>query len=491
MIYEYFKLLARKYPEKPAIISGKQIVSYVELLDRIDSLSVGLAESGLKEGDAVAVLLPNSVEFITSILAILARNAIAVPINTRFQAAEVQYYLETSFACKVIHGNQSEELLESISSPIARLNLNKQSPVFANGVAVEDVSSDSKKLPAIYMYSSGSTGKPKRVTRTQGQLIAEYQALSATIELSDKDVILCTVPLYHAHGFCNCMLASLLSGGTLVLMEGDFNPRESVKLIEGQGITVYPAVPFMIKMIAEAFYPSKPDLSNVRLFFTAGAPLAKEISERFRYAFGKTVKQLYGSTETGAICINYDGDAANEESVGKPLKGLSVDILDENGDRLPVGAVGEVAIRSVAMTLQYDDLPTLTAECFRDGYYLSGDLGQIDSDGRLFIKGRKKLFINVAGNKVDPLDVEMFIKTHPKVRDVVVVGMPHPNYGEMVKAVVVADDGCTEEEIVALCEKQFAWYKVPKSVEFRSEIPRSPLGKILRKYLVDNTGEAV
>lgn len=491
MIYEYFKQIARNYPEKPAIISGKQVVNYAELLDRIDSLSGGLVESGVREGDAVAVLLPNSVEFVASILAIMACNAIAVPINTRFQAAEVKYYLETSSACKVIHGDKAEGLLESISSPIARINLNKQVLASADGLAIAGAAADSGEFPAIYMYSSGSTGKPKRVTRTQGQLMAEYQALADTIELSDKDVILCTVPLYHAHGFNNCMFAALMSGGTLVLMEGDFNPREAVKLVESYGATIYPAVPFMIKMIAESFYPSKPNLSSIRLVFTAGAPLAKEVSERFRNAFAKTVKQLYGSTETGAICINYDGDATTEESVGKPLKGIRVDILDENGELSSAGILGEVAVRSASMTRQYDGLPTLTEECFRGGYYLSGDLGVIDAEGRLFIKGRKKLFINVAGNKVDPLDVETVIKTHPKVREVVVLGMPHSNYGEMVKAVVVADEGCSEEEIVALCEQQFAWYKVPKKVEFRSEIPRSPLGKILRKHLIDNPGEVV
>lgn len=491
MIYEYFKLLARKYPDKPAVITGKLSVSYAELLDRIDIQSAWLADAGLKEGGSAAVLLPNSIEFISSIFAIMARKAIAVPVNTRFQAGEVKYYLDSSAADLVIHDNQSEELLQSISCSIQRVNLSTQPLASRSGRPVVNLPSAQNDVDSLYMYSSGSTGKPKRITRTQGQLMAEYQAFSSTIKLSDADIILCTVPLYHAHGFNNCMFSSLLSGGTLVLMEGEFKPREAVKQIETHKITIYPSVPFMIKMIAEAFYPVKPDLSSVRLFFTAGAPLAREVSERFRNVFGMDVKQLYGSTETGALSINFDGDAKNEESVGKPLNGISIDILDENGEQLPNGTIGEVAIRSPAMTRQYDDLPAMTAECFRDGYFLSGDLGLVDADGRLFIKGRKKLFINVAGNKVDPIDVETIISTHPKVREVVVVGVPHSNYGEMVKAVVVAEPGCTEEEIVALCEKQFAWYKVPKYVEFRTEIPRSPLGKILRKHLVDNHGEVV
>lgn len=485
MIYQSLQAIAGRNPDKPAVITGRATLSYAELLQRVQGTAARLAELKVQPGNAVAILLPNGIDFVVSCLATLARQAIAVPINTHFQEAEIKYYLDSSQAGLVVHEASAAQSLAGIAPSLAKLEMGETGapPMVTVPDAVADAS---ENAPAIYMYSSGSTGKPKRVTRTHGQLMAEYQALAASIALSDADRILCTVPLYHAHGFCNCLFAALFSGGTLVLMEGEFNPRVATRLIEAQRITLYPAVPFMFKMIAESFYPTKPDLSSLRLLFSAGAPLPLDVVRRFHKVFGLTPSQLYGSTETGAVAINYDNAEGTEESVGKPLQGIRIDVLDDDGQPLPAGALGEIAIASPAMTSRYDDLPEITAECFRLGYFLPGDLGFKDADGRVYIKGRKKLLINVAGNKVDPLDVEAIIKTHPKVRDVVVLGYPDPNYGEMVKAVVVADAGCTGEEIIALCGEQLAWYKVPKRVEFRSEIPRSPLGKILRKYLLDD-----
>lgn len=488
MIYPSFQAAVERAPDKPAVIAARDSLSYAELLQRIQSTVTRLEQLGVQPGDAVAILLPNGIDFVVFCLAILARKAIAVPISTRFQAEEVQYYLDSSQASLVIHGEMATDMLSGIAPALARLDIDAEAAQLTPGPE-QVIATASEDVPAIYMYSSGSTGKPKRVTRTHGQLMAEFQSLASTIALNDSDRILCTVPLYHAHGFNNCLLAALLSGGTLVLMEGEFSPREATRQLQTQRITIYPAVPFMLKMIAEAFYPAKPDLSSVRLLFTAGAPLPLAVADRFHEVFGLMPRQLYGSTETGAVAINYDGDQGAGESVGLPLDGIRIDILDEAGQPLPTGEVGEIAIASPAMTTRYDALPELTAECFQRGYFLPGDLGLKDAAGRIYIKGRKKLLINVAGNKVDPLDVEALIKTHPKVQEVVVLGCPDPNYGEMVKAVVVATADCTESEIVALCNQHLAWYKVPKRVEFRAEIPRSPLGKILRKYLQDDTIE--
>jgi long-chain acyl-CoA synthetase len=484
MIYSALKAAADRFPDKTAIIVGNTSVSYRELLERISVFTGVLQNAGIRQGDAVAILLPNGIDFAVTTFATFALNAVAVPINTRFQADEIKYYLDTSGSKLVVHTASTADVLAATAPQLPRIDAGSVASAGEAGFLQQNAAPGT---PAVYMYSSGSTGKSKRVTRTQGNLAAEYEALAATIGLTEQDRILCTVPLYHAHGFGNCLFAALLSGGTLVILEGEFNPRETAKQIAAQGITIYPAVPFMYKMMAEAFFASKPDLGSVRLFFSAGAALPLDVVRRFREVFAATIRQLYGSTETGAVAINFDGPDGAEESVGRPLVGVTVDILSEEGEPLPTGQMGEVAIKSPAMTAQYDGLPETTAECFRGGYFLPGDLGVKDDTGRISIKGRKKLLINVAGNKVDPLDVESVIKTDARVKDVVVLGRPHSNYGEMVKAVVVAEPGCTEQEIIDLCGRQLAWYKVPKVVEFRSEIPRSPLGKILRKYLQDET----
>jgi long-chain acyl-CoA synthetase len=339
--------------------------------------------------------------------------------------------------------------------------------------------------PAVYMFSSGSTGKSKRVTRTVGQIVREYEALAATVGLTSSEVILCTVPLYHAHGFGNAFMAALLSGGRLVLLTQEFNARAVLRALEAQQVTMYPAVPFMYKMLSDTRISRPPNLASLRLLISAGAPLPQEVAERFHRVYGKPISQLYGSTETGAICLNLQASADKPTAVGRPLAGLHVSIRGERGETLGTKDVGEIWIQSPAMTMQYDGLPEQTAQAFAEDRFFAGDLGYLDEDGDLFITGRKKLLVNVAGNKVDPLEVERVVLQHPAIADAVVIGVEHAGYGELLKAVVVARDGhpVTAPEIMAHAMSRLAEYKVPREVEFRSEIPRSPLGKVLRKYL--------
>ncbi|MGD8590977.1 MAG: AMP-binding protein, partial [Chromatiales bacterium] len=195
--------------------------------------------------------------------------------------------------------------------------------------------------------------------------------------------------------------------------------------------------------------------------------------------------QLYGSTETGAVCINLRHPIEKSASVGQPLEGMEISILDESGQQLACGQEGEIWITSPAMTHQYDDLPEVTKECFIGDRFFAGDLGYLDDAGDLFVTGRKKLMINVAGYKVDPLEIEQVLKAHPAIEDAVVVGVTDPQYGELIKAVVVrvAGEACDEQDLIAYTASQLTEYKVPKVIEFRNEIPYSPLGKVLRKYL--------
>jgi long-chain acyl-CoA synthetase len=488
MIIQAVTQVCQRHPDKVAIIQGQAQITYRELLARITAAADHLQSMGLQQGEAVALHLPNGIDFAISCLSVMACNAIAVPVNTRFQSDEVKYFLESSAARFTIHHAKFREMLSAMELPGLQLIAIDEWDYQGRSPSNDPAAAPEFDGSALYMYSSGSTGKPKRVTRTQLNLLEEFKSLESTIALTADDRILCTVPMYHAHGFNNCLFAALLGGGTLIVAENDFNPRDTMKLIQNHAVSIYPAVPFMLKMIGDGFYSVKPELPSLRLVFSAGAPLPLEVAAKFNDLFGVFPVQLYGSTETGAAAINYQGDAGSAESVGKPLHGVQIEVLSEEGEVLPDGEMGEIAISSPAMTRQYDDLPETTAECFRDGRFFPGDLGYRDESGRVFIKGRKKLLINVAGNKVDPLDVEALIATHPKVREVVVLGVPDANYGEMVKAVVVAESEFPADEIIALCSERLAWYKVPKKIEFRSEIPRSPLGKILRKYLQDEQG---
>jgi long-chain acyl-CoA synthetase len=287
----------------------------------------------------------------------------------------------------------------------------------------------------------------------------------------------------------NCLTTLVRTGSTLVIMEEPnpfiLNRGRALELLERHEVTIFPGVPFNFRLLAEVEDP--PELPSLRLCFSAGTGLPRQAFLGFRERYGIAVRQLYGSTETGVMTINMDPDpVATSASVGTPAAGVQVMAVDEDGRPLPQGQEGEIAVSGPAITRGYADMEELTRETFRNGYYFTGDLGRVDAEGRVFITGRKKLFIEVAGHKVDPVEVEDVLVAHPKVREAVVVGVKGRVEGEeIVKAAVVSTDGCEQRELIAFCHERLANFKVPQIVEFREEIPKSPLGKILRKYLIE------
>jgi long-chain acyl-CoA synthetase len=339
----------------------------------------------------------------------------------------------------------------------------------------------------LYQFSSGSTGRPKRVVRTHRQVLAEA-GLYKSLGLTPEDRIFAAVPMFSSWGMGSCLLAAAAAGATLVILD-DPHPfllrrRRALELLEQERVTVFPGVPFFFRLLAEA--PGAADLSSLRLCFSAGTALPRPVFEAFGERFGVLVRQLYGSTETAMICANMSEDpVATFDSVGAPVAGVSVEIVDDDGARLPAGEVGEVSVTSPAASDGYADADEESMRAFREGSYRPGDLGRVDEEGRLYLEGRIKLLIEVGGYKVDPIEVQDVIITHPAVADAIVVGSAGDSDGEeTVKAVVVPAAHCEERELIAFCRERLASFKVPRIVEFRDEIPTSPLGKILRKYLV-------
>jgi long-chain acyl-CoA synthetase len=329
-------------------------------------------------------------------------------------------------------------------------------------------------------FSSGSTGRSKRVARTHRNLAREAEMLSATTGLGPEDRILCAVPLFHTYGLGNCLLAPLRVGASSLLVE-KFQRQEVLETLARA--TVFPGVPFIFGILGDSAGPKGLDLSSLRLCMSAGAPLPRETFERFRARYGVVIRQQYGSTETGCVAINLAADP-EPESVGPPIRDVELRIVPREGSEGAPGA-GEVAVRSPAMAEAYFGNEALTRERFRDGYLLTGDLGWRDAQGHLRLSGRSKIFINTATHKVDPSEVEALIRTHEKVAEVVVLGVPGSYGAEVVKAVVIPKAACGEGEIVDHCRGRLADYKLPRIVEFREELPRSPLGKVLKKYLSD------
>lgn len=226
------------------------------------------------------------------------------------------------------------------------------------------------------------------------------------------------------------------------------------------------------------------DLSGLRYAFSAGAPLPERTAKAFRAAYGAPIQPLYGSTETGVISIDRTPDGA-DSSVGPPIPGVSVRIVDDGGRVLPPHEQGQVGVISPYAASSYDNLVSQGDSRFADGVFYPGDLGWMHEDGRIVLTGRTRRYINVAGNKVDPTEVESVLLEHPAIAEAVVVGVPDGFAGERIKAVLVTSASCTHADVLAYCAGRLADFKRPRIIDFRPEIPKSPLGKVLRKYLID------
>jgi long-chain acyl-CoA synthetase len=346
----------------------------------------------------------------------------------------------------------------------------------------------------IYQYSSGSTGRPKRVSRTQKNLFHQANNCVTTLNVTESDNILCIVPLFHAYGFGECLLAATFTGATLVILEQFMQNGVAVEmpfvfrcprvlnLIETEEITILPAVPYIYSILAATPYQTQVDFASLRACISAGNFLSKDTFDKFLHRFGIPLRQLYGCTEAGAVAINLEAEADLQyDSIGLPMKNVEIKVMDDEGNELPAGLIGEFVIKSETLTTGYYNLPEVNKEAFQNGHFFTGDLGKKDEQGRLYLTGRKKIFIDTGGHKVDPLEVEDVLMMHPKVAEAVVVGTKAPLGGEMVKAVLVLNGECKEQEILAFCKDKLADYKTPKFIEFRQELPKNPLGKVLRK----------
>ena len=478
MVYALFQEQRQAQSDKLALVWKDQHYSYNSLGNAIDQLINDITACGVTKNDQIALFVPNSPEFVIGTLATWATGASLLPLNTAYTEEELLSYTSSANVKLVLVTEKEEQKIKDLGLPTLLIDATPEA--LSSAPVITEAPAENS---ALVMFSSGSTGTPKQVIRSYANVVSEVVNARSTLSLSSNDTIMCCVPMFHAHGLGNCFLAALLNGGTLIIHSGEFNPRKVIKTIVANNVTIFPAVPFMCKMIAATPFKEAPNLEHLRLVYTAGAPLDEEIAQQFHQRFGMYLGQLYGSTETGAAAINAHPDEKNRTSVGKPLANTTIKIIDDEGNDLEPEYEGEIVISTDAMATSYKGLDELTAETFKHDGYHTGDLGVISSEGYIRVIGRKKLMINVAGNKVDPLDIEKIVKQLPGVIDAVALGKPDPLYGEAVKVAIVSSGDLTIEDVRAHCAKHLVEYKVPKIIDFINEIPKSPLGKVLRKYL--------
>jgi long-chain acyl-CoA synthetase len=464
---------AARTPERPAVDDGQSALSMRELAARAAGAAALFADVGIGRGDRVALWLPNSVELVESFLGVLACGAAALPLAAAARPAEVRRILgETPVQALVA----PPETLRALALPGV---LPLASGPRGLDIAAAQRAQRNARLPlgtpsppepadaALVAYSSGTLAPPRVVVRTHENLWWEAENFWSATRLGPDDVVLGVVPLSHAHGLGNALLASLRAGARLVLRPR-FLRRQTLDLLARERVTVFPTVPFMVRMLAATDGRRGWDLAALRLCFSAGAALAPETYAAFRARFGVPVRQLYGLTEAGSVTLNSAPAAEiDPASAGTPLGSVRVTIEDPQGREIPRGAIGEIVVRSPA------------AAGGVERALRTHDQGHWTARGELLITGRTSLFINTAGNKVDPAEVEAALRLHPAVAEAAVFGLPASHGEQVVAAAVVRRAPCTADALRLHCRTLLATYKVPRVLSFRTALPRSLLGKVL------------
>ncbi len=490
---------ADEFGDRVAAIHRGDPVSFTHLRELVEGFSRALRNHlGVGPGDRVALIMPNCLHSVICYLGAIRAGATAVPVNIRLSAEEMHFILADVGARVIVAHERTwptvAEALEGLDGIDAVWGVELQTegvtpvdevmaeagPEFEPpAVAPEDV--------AAIIYTSGTTGLPKGAMLTHGNVLFNVQSTIRGHGFRPDDVHLLIVPLFHVTGLNTIMPTSLHLGSTIVI-SAETNPRRLLELIERHRCTTMFTVPTTTIMLTREPGLGEFDLSSLRLIAYSGAPMPVLAIKRLRELFpDKLLHNFYGLTETTSVTTVLPSEFAlsHAESIGRVVPDLEARIVDEAGETLPPGEVGELLIRGPSVFAGYYRRPEATAEALEDGWLHTGDKAFIDADGFVFLRGRTKEMIIVAGENVYPVEVENVLTRHPGVLEAAAVGVEHAVLGEVVKAVVVPQPGAklTEREIKRWCAERLASFKVPQQVEFADELPRNPSGKVVKRRL--------
>jgi long-chain acyl-CoA synthetase len=465
-------------PTKTAIVQGARRLSYFELERAAGRYAGMLRHAGVGRGETVAVVLPNCPEFVISFFAIARVHAVMLPLNPAYTPEELRRFLADRPVRLVIADAERESLCRTAGNE-APVVVIEDGAAFAEELVGETVFSGD----ALLLHTSGSTDSSKRVCCTQENLYFEAHNFVESVGINAEDTILCTIPLYHSYGLGNGLLDAAYTGATLVLEPDATAPfaarhEKVLGLLRAERIRVYPGVPFQFEVLATSTEDVGAAFRDVRWCISSGDVLSKRTFDRFLARTGHPIRSLYGSTEAGSISMDVGKPSdVRFGTLGAPLKNVTVEVRGESS---------QIWVKSPVIPPRgYDNHPGANETVFRDGFYNTGDVGEVDERGYLVMTGRKQSFFDVGGHKVDLAEVEEVLLGHAKVREAAAVGIEIPNLGGVIKAVVAAHETCRETDILDHCRKHLVVFKIPRFVEFREMLPRSPLGKVLRQELSD------
>jgi long-chain acyl-CoA synthetase len=498
----YLDVTAKAKPDTTAVILDDMRMSYREVAAFARRVANVLRAKGIQRGDRVAMMIPNTPHFPIIYYGILHTGAVVVPVNVLYQEDEIRHYLSDSgarafFAFKMFEEPARSAFLavegcehfmvvstpDDLSTPEVGENL---MPLV---LAAEDTFDTVQTMPddtAVFLYTSGTTGAPKGAELTHFNMFFNaYYTSKEIVHARDGDVALVTLPLFHSFGQTCLMNASIIAGITMTMLPR-FETEKAMEVIARDRVTMMALVPTMYFFILSNENWARHDFSTVRIAVSGGAALPEEVHQRFRERYGIALLEGYGLSETSPVAsFTVEGEEVRPGSIGKPIWGVEMRIMRDDGLFAETDEVGEIVIRGHNVMKQYHNNPQATKAAIVDGWFRTGDVGRCAGDGYFYIIDRKKDLIIRGGMNIYPREIEEVLYRHPKVREASVVGIPDRARGEEVKVYVSPRDGeaLTAEEVRVFLEERMARYKWPREIEVLDELPKGPTGKILKREL--------
>jgi len=504
-------------PERTAIVFEGKKYTFSQLNERVDRLANALLKLGVEKGDRIAMLQVNCNQFVEAYFAAAKLGAIYVPLNFRAKGNELTYMLNTAEASTLLVGERYIAPVNSLRSALTSVRhfisieskhdgMLYYEDVIASASAAEIFTEIDDDDTTILMYTAGTTGFPKGVMLSHNSfaIYVLENVTPADPELEERNIL--TVPLYHVAGI-QAMMAAIYGGRTLI-MERQFDAKEWMELVENEKANRAMMVPTMLKQLMEHPDFDKHNLSSLKVITYGAAPMPLEVIKKAVEVFpGVSFINAFGQTETASTITTLGPEdhiiSGTEEerekklkrlsSIGKPMSDVEMKIVDEDGRELPVGQVGEIVARGPRiMTGYWKDEEKTEKTIDKDGWVHTGDMGYMDEAGYFYLAGRATDMIIRGGENISPEEVEAVLLTHPKVEEAAVIGIPDEEWGEQPRAIVVLKQGevATAEEIIQYCRERLSSFKRPRSVVFVDELPRNPMGKILKRVLRDQYGGA-
>jgi len=497
---------AKRLPQHPAVLCDGRTMTFAELDEATNRFAGGLASLGLQRGQKVLLMLPNIPEFVVCYYGIMKAGGVIVPCNVQHKAREIEFLLSDSESVFCITSAEClKEMLEAYQHadvcrglivvphpagsalPLGN-EIHRYDAVLQSGRRdFEMVQTEADDTAAI-VYTSGTTGKPKGAELTHFSQFFQCRVLPEVTEDMSRpdDVNLVALPLFHAFGQ-TCVMGAAIGMGTTLTLLPRYDAGAALQVMERDGVTTFAGVPTMYVQLLNHPDRGKYNLSRLRRCISGGAPIAVDTLSAWKKTFGFDIREGYGLTETSPIATFSLGNIRPKPGCcGKPIWGCDVKIVNNKDEEVPVGKEGEVLIRGVNLMKGYYKNPEATAAALRGGWLHTGDIGRLDEEGYLAIVGRMKEMIIRGGYNVYPREVEELLYEHPAVQECAVIGVPHAELGEEVKAVVYLKSGSkvTADELKAYCKERVAAYKYPRIIDIRAEpLPKGPTGKLLKAAL--------